>query len=161
VLFLDLDRFKYINDTLGHDAGDKLLKEVVGRLQHSVRAADTISYGGDEFNILLTEIPSADNIITIAQKVIGSFSKPFVINGHEFDITTSIRHQHLSEDGESIEALFKNADIAMYHAKEQGGNSYQFYNPSMNIRSIERLQLESQLSRALEHGELVSTTSLH
>jgi len=122
VLFLDLDRFKYINDTLGHDAGDKLLKEVVGRLQHSVRASDTISRtGGDEFNILLTDIPRADDIIAIAQKVVGSFSKPFVISGHEFDITTSIGISIYPEDGESIEALFKNADIAMYHAKEQGG----------------------------------------
>jgi len=156
VLFLDLDRFKYINDTLGHDAGDKLLKEVVGRLQHSVRASDTISRtGGDEFNILLAEIPRADDIIIIAQKVVASFSKPFVINGHEFDITTSIGISIYPEDGESIEALFKKADIAMYHAKELGGNSYQFYNPSMNIRSIDRLRLESQLSRALAHGELV------
>jgi len=155
VLFLDLDRFKYINDTLGHDAGDMLLKEVVGRLQHSVRASDTISRtGGDEFNILLTQIPRANDIINIARKVVGSFSKPFVINGHEFDITTSIGISIYPEDGESIEELFRNADIAMYHAKGQGGNSFQFYDPSMNIRSMERLRLESQLSRALEHGEL-------
>ena len=155
VPFLDLDRFKYINDTLGHDAGD-LLKEVVGRLQHGVRASDTISRtGGDEFNILLTQIPRADDIINIARKVVASFSKPFVINGHEFDITTSIGISIYPDDGESIEELFKNADIAMYAAKEQCGNSFQFYDPSMNIRSIERLRLESQLSRALENGELL------
>jgi diguanylate cyclase (GGDEF)-like protein/PAS domain S-box-containing protein len=156
VLFLDLDRFKYINDTLGHDAGDNLLREVVERLQQSVRASDTISRtGGDEFNILLTEIPHADDIIIIAQKVVRSFGKPFVLNGHEVNMSTSIGISIYPEDGESIEALFRNADIAMYHAKEQGGNSYQFYNPSMNIRSIERLRLESQLIQALEHGEFM------
>jgi diguanylate cyclase (GGDEF)-like protein/PAS domain S-box-containing protein len=156
VLFLDLDRFKYINDTLGHDAGDNLLREVVDRLQHSVRASDTISRtGGDEFNILLTEIPHADDIIIIAQKVVRSFDKPFVLNGHEVNMSTSIGISIYPEDGESIEALFRNADIAMYHAKEQGGNSYQFYNPSMNKRSVERLRLESQLIQALEHGEFV------
>ncbi len=156
MLFLDLDRFKYVNDTLGHDAGDTLLKEVAGRLQQSVRASDTLSRtGGDEFNVLLTEIPRADDIITIAQKIAGSFSKPFVIKGHEFDTKTSIGISIYPEDGESIEELFKNADIAMYHAKEQGGNSYQFYNTSMHLRARERLRMESQLSRALEHGELM------
>ncbi|MBN2654008.1 MAG: EAL domain-containing protein [Nitrospirae bacterium] len=155
VLFLDLDRFKYINDTLGHNAGDMLLKEVVLRLQNSVRASDTISRtGGDEFNILLTKISVPDDILTIAQKVINSFSKHFMINGHELDITTSIGISIYPEDGKNIEELFKNADIAMYHAKEHGGNSYQFYNPAMNIRSVERLQLESQLSRALKRCEL-------
>jgi len=156
VLFLDLDRFKHINDTLGHDAGDKLLKEVVGRLQKSVRASDTISRtGGDEFNILLTQIPRADDIINVARKIVDSFDRPFMINGNQFEITTSIGISIYPEDGTSIEALFKNADIAMYHAKGQGGNSFQFYDPSMNLRSIEHLRHESQLSRALEHGELV------
>jgi diguanylate cyclase (GGDEF)-like protein/PAS domain S-box-containing protein len=156
VLFLDLDRFKYINDTLGHDAGDTLLKEVVGRIQKSLRASDTLSRtGGDEFNLLLTEIPRANDIINIARKVVGSFSKSFVINGHEFEIKTSIGISIYPEDGESIEALLKNADIAMYHAKEQGGNSFQFYDPSMNIQSIERVRSESQLIRAIELGELV------
>ena len=129
VLFLDLDRFKHINDTLGHDAGDALLKEVVERLRRSVRASDTISrLGGDEFNILLTEIPHADDVITIAQKVVDAFRKPYVISRHEFDMSTSIGISIYPEDGETMEALFKNADIAMYHAKEQGGNSYRFYN---------------------------------
>jgi diguanylate cyclase (GGDEF)-like protein/PAS domain S-box-containing protein len=156
VLFLDLDHFKYINDSLGHEAGDKLLKEVGIRLQQSVRASDTISRtGGDEFNILLTDIPRVDDIFTIAQKVVCSFNKPFVINGHELGITTSIGISIYPEDGGSIEKLFKNADIAMYHTKDNGGNSYQFYNPSMNIRSTERLGLGSQLSQALEHRQLV------
>jgi len=155
VLFLDLDRFKYINDTLGHDIGDQLLKEVAERLRRSVRASDTVSrMGGDEFNILLTEVPRAEAIITVAQKVVDSFGKPFVIRGHTFDMSTSIGVSIYPEDGETMEALFKNADIAMYHAKEQGGNSYQFYNPTMNILSIERMRLERELRQALDRAEL-------
>ena len=154
VLFLDLDRFKYINDTLGHDIGDQLLKEVAERLRCSVRASDTVSrMGGDEFNILLTEVPRSEAIITVAQKVVDSFGKPFVISGHAFDMSTSVGISTFPEDGETIEALFKNADIAMYHAKEQGGNSYQFYNPTMNILSIERMRLERELRRALVRAE--------
>jgi len=155
VLFLDLDRFKYINDTLGHDTGDQLLKEVAERLRRSVRASDTVSrMGGDEFNILLTEIPHADDIITIAQKVVDSFGKPYVIGGHEFHMSTSIGISIYPEDGETMEALFKNADIAMYHAKGQGGNSYQFFNPTMNTRLIERMRLERWLRQALHRSEL-------
>ncbi len=155
VLFLDLDRFKNINDTLGHDIGDTLLTEVAERLRRSVRASDTVSRtGGDEFNILLTEIPHADDINMIAQKVIDSFIQPYVISGNEFGISTSIGISIYPEDGETMEALFKNADIAMYHAKEQGGNSYQFFNTAMNIRSTERLRIESWLRQALARGEL-------
>ena len=155
VLFLDLDRFKYINDTLGHDTGDMLLKEVAERLRRSVRASDTVSrMGGDEFNILLTEISNAGDIITVAQKVADSFRKPYVICGHEFDMSTSIGISIYPEDGETMEALFKNADIAMYHAKEQGGNSYHFYNETMNIRLMERMRLEKWLRQALDRSEL-------
>ncbi len=155
VMFLDLDRFKHINDTLGHDIGDKLLKEVAERLRRSVRASDTVSrMGGDEFNILLTQIPLANDIITIAQKVVGSFSKPYMISGHEFNMSTSIGISIYPEDGETMEALLNNADTAMYHAKELGGNSYQFYNATMNIRSIERARLESWLRQTLVRTEL-------
>ena len=155
VLFLDLDRFKQINDTLGHDVGDALLKEVAERLRRSVRVSDTVSrLGGDEFNILLTEIPHAYDVITIAQKVVYAFRKPYVIGRHEFDMSTSIGISIYPEDGETMEALFKNADIAMYHAKEQGGNSYRFYNAEMNQRSIERTRLESRLRQALDRAEL-------
>ena len=156
VLFLDLDRFKQINDTMGHDIGDKLLREVAERLRRSVRASDTVSRrGGDEFNILLTEIPHADDIITIAKKVVDSFSEPYVISGHEFNMSTSMGISIYPEDGKTMEAQFKNADIAMYHAKEQGGNSYRFYNTTMNIRSIERVRFESWLRQALDRAELV------
>ena len=155
VLFLDLDRFKYVNDTLGHDIGDQLLKEVAERLRRNVRASDTVSrMGGDEFNILLTEIPHADVTITIAQKVVDSFGKPFVIGGHEFHMSTSIGISVYPEDGETMEELFKNADTAMYHAKGQGGNSYQFFNAAMNTRLIARMRLERWLRQALPRAEL-------
>lgn len=155
VLFLDLDRFKYINDTMGHDIGDQLLKEVAERLRRSVRASDTVSrMGGDEFNILLTEIPHADDVITIAQKVVGSFGKPFVIGRHEFHMSTSIGISLYPDDGETMEALFKSADIAMYHAKGQGGNSYQFFSTTMNTRLNERMRLERWLRQALPRTEL-------
>ena len=155
VLFLDLDRFKYINDTLGHDNGDQLLKEVAERLRRSVRASDTVSrLGGDEFNIFLSEISNADDIIPIAQKVVDSFRDPFVIGGHEFNMSTSIGVSIYPEDGESMEVLFKNADIAMYHAKELGGNSYQFYSETMNIRLMERMRMERWLRHALDRAEL-------
>ena len=155
VLFLDLDRFKYINDTLGHDTGDQLLKEVAERLRRSMRASDTVSrMGGDEFNILLTEISNAGDIITIAQKVADSFRMPFEISRHVFNMSTSIGISIYPDDGESMEDLFKNADIAMYHAKGQGGNSYQFYNETMNIRLMERMRLERWLRQALDRAEL-------
>jgi diguanylate cyclase (GGDEF)-like protein/PAS domain S-box-containing protein len=155
VLFLDLDRFKYINDTLGHDTGDMLLKEAAERLRRSVRASDTVSrMGGDEFNILLTEISQAGDIITIAQKVADSFRKPYVISGHEFNMSTSIGISIYPEDGESMDALFKNADIAMYQVKEQGGNSYKFFDETMNIRLMERMRLEGWLRQALDRSEL-------
>jgi diguanylate cyclase (GGDEF)-like protein/PAS domain S-box-containing protein len=155
VLFLDLDRFKQVNDTLGHDIGDRLLKEIAERLRRSVRESDTISrLGGDEFNILLTGIAHSDDVITIAQKVVESFRMPFAIGKHEFDMSTSVGISIYPEDGETMEALCKNADIAMYHAKEQGGNSYRFYSPTMNIRSDERAHLESRLRQALDRAEL-------
>jgi len=120
-----------------------------------VRASDTVSrMGGDEFNILLTEIPHADDIITIAQKVVDSFLMPFVIGKHEFDMSTSMGISIYPEDCKTMEALCKNADIAMYHAKEQGGNSYKFYNAAMNIRLNERVRLENRLRQALDRAEL-------
>ncbi len=156
VLFLDLDRFKDINDTLGHDTGDTLLMEIAERLKRSVRASDTVSRrGGDEFTILLTGIPHADAIITIAKKVVESISKPYAIRGHEFNMSTSIGISVYPEDGETMDALFRNADIAMYNAKEKGGNCYRFYNTTMNIRSIERLRFESRLRQAIDRAELV------
>jgi predicted signal transduction protein with EAL and GGDEF domain len=110
--------------------------------------------GGDEFNILLTEIPQADDIITIAQKVVDSFGKPYVIGGNDFNVSTSVGISIYPEDGETMEALFKNADIAMYHAKERGGNAYQFFNTQMNTRLMGRMRLERWLRQALGRAEL-------
>jgi diguanylate cyclase (GGDEF)-like protein/PAS domain S-box-containing protein len=155
VLFLDLDKFKYINDTMGHDVGDELLKEVGNRLKHNVRESDTIArIGGDEFNILLNDLPRTEDIVTITEKIIESLQTPVMINGHNLHVTTSIGISIYPDDARNMDALFKNADIAMYHAKELGGNKYQFYDPSLNIRMIKRLRLESRLRHSLAKGEL-------
>ncbi|MBZ0157741.1 MAG: EAL domain-containing protein [Alphaproteobacteria bacterium] len=156
VFFLDLDRFKYINDTLGHTIGDNLLKEVAKRLRHSVRESDTVArIGGDEFNILMANIEHAEDVITIAQKILAQFKIPYLANdNHELYAATSIGISIYPDDSEDLEILFRNADIAMYHAKEQGGNTYQFYSSAMNIRSIERLKMEGFLRQSLTRGEL-------
>ncbi|MCL5237839.1 MAG: EAL domain-containing protein [Nitrospirae bacterium] len=156
VMFLDLDYFKNINDTLGHSVGDQLLKEVAGRLKACVRESDTVArIGGDEFNILLPDIAHTEYVAAIAKKINSIFKRPFIIENHELHVTTSIGISIYPEDGGDSEPLLKNADIAMYHAKEGGRNNYQFYNPIMNIRSIERMTLENSLHRMIEHGELV------
>ncbi|HEX8949947.1 MAG TPA: EAL domain-containing protein [Dissulfurispiraceae bacterium] len=155
ILFLDLDRFKEVNDTLGHGAGDSLLKEVAGRLKASVRKSDTVArIGGDEFNILLSDISRVEDITTIARKVMSAFQRPFLAAGHEFHVTTSIGISIYPDDSEEIETLFRYADIAMYHAKERGRNSHQFYNSEINIRSVERMKFESYLRRTIEREEL-------
>ncbi len=154
ILFLDLDRFKYINDTLGHDIGDELLKEVAERLRHSIRESDTVArIGGDEFNILLADIANADDISGISKKIVDAIKEPCWIRGHQLHSSTSIGISIFPDDADTTDALFKSADIAMYHAK-RAGNTYQFYSPSMNIRSIERMRLESWLRQAIGRGEL-------
>lgn len=156
ILFLDLDRFKEINDTLGHAAGDQLLIEVAGRLRHTIREADTVArVGGDEFSILISDFANIEDINIIARKTLNSFLQPYVIAGHELHVTTSIGISIYPDDSEEKEALLKYADIAMYHAKEIGKNNYQFYNPDINIRSIERMRLENRLRQTLEREELV------
>jgi diguanylate cyclase (GGDEF)-like protein/PAS domain S-box-containing protein len=156
ILFLDLDRFKYINDTLGHDIGDKLLKEVAERLKNSIRGSDTVSrIGGDEFNILLSDITSVDDASVIPRKILAAFQKPYTIAGHEIRVTTSIGISIYPDDSEDLGTLLKHADIAMYHAKEHGGNIYQFYSAAINISSSERIQMENSLHQALERDELV------
>jgi diguanylate cyclase (GGDEF)-like protein/PAS domain S-box-containing protein len=154
VLFLDLDRFKHINDTLGHDIGDELLKEVAERLRHSIRESDTVArIGGDEFNILLADIANADDISGIAKKIVDAIKEPFWIRGHQLHSSTSIGISIYPDDADTTDALFKSADIAMYHAK-RGGSTCQFYSPSMNVRSIERMRTESWLRQAIRRGEL-------
>jgi diguanylate cyclase (GGDEF)-like protein len=154
VAFLDLDRFKQINDTLGHDAGDQLLKEVASRLRGCVRETDTVArLGGDEFVVLLPVLEDEKYAANVAEKILAVVARPFTLIGQEFRVTASIGISICPQDGIDEQTLTKNADIAMYHAKEEGKNNYQFYSEKINANSLERLTLESSLRRALEHNE--------
>ena len=154
VLFVDLDRFKNINDTLGHDIGDLLLQEVGKRLQGCLRDSDTVArLGGDEFVILLPSMVDAADVEVVAHKILAATSKSFSALGQEFRVTASVGVSTYPRDGEDEQSLMKNADIAMYQAKEDGKNNFQFYSAQMNSNSFERLALESSLRRALDHGE--------
>ncbi|MBU4329647.1 MAG: EAL domain-containing protein [Acidobacteria bacterium] len=156
LLFIDLDHFKKINDTLGHDAGDKMLKDVASRLVECVRDSDTVArMGGDEFMIILPKITKAQDAAVIAQRVIESFDSPFTLNGHDCMIGASIGISQYPTDGDDYESLVKNADIAMYKAKEIGGKNYQFYNPAMNMAAFHQLVLENKLRVAVENKEFV------
>jgi len=154
IAFIDLDRFKQINDTLGHEAGDQLLVEVANRLKACLRDSDTVArLGGDEFVVLLTEMSEERYAATVAQKIIASIAKPFVLLGQDFRVTASIGISTYPRDGLTELTLTKNADIAMYQAKEDGKNSFQFYSEKLNANSLERLALESSLRHALECGQ--------
>ncbi|MDA8096138.1 MAG: EAL domain-containing protein [Clostridia bacterium] len=156
VLFLDLDRFKLINDTLGHDIGDQLLNQVGIRLRNCVREDDTVArMGGDEFTLLLPEIMKAEHAARIAQKVVEAVRQPLKIGEHELYISTSIGIVLFPDDGQDAETLLKNADTAMYRAKENGRNHYELYASSMNAKASERLLLENSMRRALERREFV------
>jgi len=156
VLFLDLDRFKHVNDAYGHETGDRLLMEVAHRLRSCVRETDTIArIGGDEFSILLSEIRQAEDAARIAEKVISCMQKPFVINNYELHMSASIGISTYPDDSIRPEMLLKCADVAMYHAKELGRGSYQFYNQFMKARTIERMIFENNLRKALDRGELL------
>lgn len=154
VLFVDLDRFKNINDTLGHEAGDLLLQEVGKRLRGCLRESDTVArLGGDEFVVLLPGLHDVADVEVVAHKILAATGKPFVALGQEFRVTASVGVSTFPKDGDDEQSLMKNADIAMYQAKEDGKNHFQFYSAHMNTNSFERLALESSLRRALEHGE--------
>jgi len=156
VIFLDLDRFKYINDSLGHATGDKLLQSVSKRLLAGVRNSDTVSrQGGDEFVILLSEISHPEDAATSARKLLLSLKAPHSVDGHDLDIAGSIGISAYPEDGEDAETLIKNADTAMYHAKEKGRNNFQFFKPEMNRRALERQSLEGSLRHAIDRGEFL------
>jgi diguanylate cyclase (GGDEF)-like protein len=156
LLLLDLDRFKLVNDTLGHDFGDELLKEVASRVKSCIRASDTLSrLGGDEFVVILNGIETASDAAKVARKVIDTLSRPIVLNGHEVVVTGSIGISLFPNDGIDRNALLSNADVAMYRAKEQGRNHFQFYTEGMNAATIERLTLENDLRHAVERDELV------
>ena len=154
VAFLDLDRFKQINDTLGHEAGDQLLQEVAKRLKGCVRDNDTVArLGGDEFVVLLPELTDAKHAAIVAQKILSVIAGPYTLIGHEFRVTASIGISTYPADGLDEQTLTKNADIAMYQAKEEGKNNFQFYSEKLNANSLERLTLESSLRHALESHE--------
>jgi diguanylate cyclase (GGDEF)-like protein/PAS domain S-box-containing protein len=156
VMFIDLDRFKIANDTLGHSAGDQLLKQVAQRLSDCVRTGDTVGrFGGDEFGLILSDLRNAEDARLVAQKVLAVFGRPFLIEGNEVYVTASIGISMYPPDSTDGEALMKNADAAMYRAKESGRNAFQFFTREMNERALRRLDLENSLRRALERGEFL------
>ena len=155
VFFIDLDRFKTINDSLGHEAGDRLLKEMARRFKKSLRADDVIGrLGGDEFVILIEEVNELSQIAIVAHKILSSTIKPMVLPGEECRVTASIGISIYPKDGKDEQSLMKNADIAMYFAKEEGKNNYQFYSKDIQSQSNERFSIETNLRRALERNEL-------
>ncbi len=156
VLFIDLDRFKLVNDTLGHRAGDTLLAEAATRLADCVRSGDTVGrFGGDEFGAILTDLGRAADASLVAQKMIDALSQPFQLDGQETFISASVGITIHPTDGELPESLVMNADTAMYRAKEQGRNTYQYFTREMNERALARVQMEASLRRALERGEFL------
>jgi diguanylate cyclase (GGDEF)-like protein/PAS domain S-box-containing protein len=154
VLFLDLDGFKHINDSLGHPIGDKLLQSIATRLVASVRGADTVSrQGGDEFVVLLPDLQQPEDAAVMAGRILRDVAEPHLVDQHELHVTTSIGVSVFPDDGADAEALIKNADTAMYQAKENGRQSFQFFKPAMNARAVERQFIEESLRRALERQE--------
>jgi len=167
VLFIDLDNFKRINDSLGHSFGDEILKITADRLRHCARACDAVSgpwrdvsaarLGGDEFTILLSEIDAADNCTTIAQRILHAFIEPMRLQDDEVIMTPSIGIATFPEDGEDVQTLLKNADLAMYFAKHSGPNSFQYHQDSMNASTLQHITLERNLRQAIARDEF----SLH
>jgi diguanylate cyclase (GGDEF)-like protein len=154
VLFLDLDGFKHINDSLGHQTGDKLLQSIAMRLIGCVRASDTVSrQGGDEFVVLLPEMPRSEDAAVAAKKMLQTVAEAHFIDQHDLHITTSIGLSVYPDDGLDADTLIKNADTAMYQAKENGRARYRFFTPAMNVRAVERQSIEEGLRRALERHE--------
>ena len=168
ILFLDIDNFKHTNDTIGHKAGDVLLQGVAERLTRCLRSADSVSrllpqeseslvarLGGDEFTMLLSDISNIQDPAKVAQRILSMVAEPFIIGSHEVFITASLGIAVYPFDGKDLDTLLVNADVAMYQAKDQGRNNYQYYSESMNKFTFERFTIEHKLRRALEHNEFM------
>jgi len=155
VMFVDLDRFKNVNDTLGHQVGDQLLKQVATALSARLREGDTLArLGGDEFVVLLEHVDGQYGATQVAQKMVALFEQPFTVSGHELFVTGSIGISLFPQDAQDANLLIRHADVAMYQAKSRGRNGYQFYSPAMDGEGIERLRMEAQLRRAIERDEI-------
>lgn len=156
VIFLDLDRFKIINDTLGHLTGDSLLKIAAQRLKTCLRDGDTAArWGGDEFTLFFPKLSCSEDAIKIAQRILNVFNTPFILEGKEFYIRASLGIALAPYDGEDAETLLKNADAAMYRVKQEGKNNFQMYSPAVNIRALEQFTLENNLHKALDRQEFL------
>ena len=156
LLFIDLDGFKLINDTHGHNAGDALLAELAARLRNTLREGDVIGrMGGHEFVVLIEEFTEVSQVAEVAKKLLDTVTRPFVLHGQSCQVTASLGISIYPDDGSDAQTLLKNADMAMYLVKQQGKNSFRFYSPQMNVHLMERLSLESGLRRAIERGELL------
>lgn len=156
VLFLDLNRFKMINDSLGHDKGDLVLKIIADRLKVGLRQGDTIArLGGDEFVVVLEEIESVEQISVIAQKLLSEVEQAINLEGHEVSVSTSIGIAVYPQDGTDADTLLKHADLAMYQAKNAGSGTFRFFSPEMNIKTLERLLNETGLRRVIDRNELI------
>lgn len=154
VMFLDVDRFKVINDSLGHGFGDELLAGVAQRLTEAVRRADTVArLGGDEFVLLVLDLQRRQDALAVGEKILDALRRPFRLHGHELYVSASLGVSVYPADGAEAEVLLKNADVAMYQAKDQGRDTVQMYSPTMSARALERLDLESDLRRALVEEE--------
>lgn len=154
LLFLDLDHFKAVNDALGHNAGDQLLIEVTRRISRTLRAGDTLArLGGDEFTIVIEQVDSSEQVVTIAEHVLGTLTEPYHIESNELFVSGSIGITFYPGDGDDVETLLKNADSAMYLAKEQGRNGYHFYTDELNERAQQKLAMENGLRSALQRQE--------
>lgn len=154
VMFIDLDRFKLVNDTYGHTVGDELLKNVANRLRHCMRAGDTLARkGGDEFTALLPNMLKAEDATIVAEKIINEFTVPFTVGGQDMHITASIGIAVLPGDGDNVDVLLKNADIAMYKVKSSGKNGFKYFIPDMNVAKHERITLENDLRLAIRRNE--------
>ncbi|MFO7559504.1 MAG: EAL domain-containing protein [Desulfobacterales bacterium] len=156
LIFLDLDNFKHINDSHGHEVGDQLLQSAAKRLQACVRHSDTVSrQGGDEFVVLLPEVDKVQGAVLIAEKLMEAMAEPHLINGHRLHVSLSIGISLYPDDGKDVEAVVGNADTAMYHAKKSGRNNYQVFTPNMNVRAVARQAIEQGLHQALDQFRFV------